>query len=104
MAPAQFDWTMISTVNVRVAGMATAVRVNNTLRVADRGGVVYLQRWAPMNESSTLPVSVPSNTDSLVVSFGSISKRLPIVNGELFFDFITPNPEPELDLDPEPEP
>ena len=101
MAPAQFDWTMISTVNVRVAGMTTAVPVNNTLVVADRGGVVYLQRWAPMNQSSTLPISVPSNTDSLVVSFGSIQKRLPLVNGELFFDYITPNPEPVLILDPE---
>ncbi|MGE4569474.1 MAG: hypothetical protein AB7C90_09890 [Bacteroidales bacterium] len=101
VAPAQFDWSMITTVNLRVVGTATAVPVRNTLSVAHRDGSLYLRRWTLMSESVTLPLSVPVTTDSLVVSFGTIQKRLPIVDGELLFDFITPNPEPELILDPD---
>ncbi len=92
---------MISTVNLRVTGMATAVPVHNTLTVAYRDGTAFYRRWSLMSESVTLPLSVPVTTDSLVVSFGTIQKRLPIVDGELLFDFITPNPEPELILDPD---
>lgn len=54
-----------------------------------------------MSESVTLPLSVPSSTDSLVVSFGTIQKRVPVVGGEVLFNFITPNPEPVLILDPD---
>jgi len=101
IAPPQFDWSMISTVNLRVTGMATAVPVHNTLTVAYRDGTAFYRRWSLMSESVTLPLSVPVTTDSLVVSFGTIHKRLPVEEGEVLFNYITPNPEPVLILDPD---
>lgn len=97
--PASFDWNMIKTVNIQVAGMPTDIPTHNSLKVSDKAGTVYLNKWTLMSDNGTLSVSVPARTDSLVVSYGSISKTLKVDDGPMNFSYVTPRPNPESSID-----
>lgn len=95
VAPADFDWNMIKTVTLQLTGMPTEVPVYNTLKVSDKAGIVYLNKWVLMSENDTLSISIPAKTDTIVVSYGALSKKLKVVDGLMVVDYVTPHPDPE---------
>ena len=92
VAPASFNWSMINEVTVRISGLDTPAAVSGVLKISDASGVVYYQKWVSIAASQNLKVSVPSNLTQLVVSLGSISKTVPIVNGVVSTDYLADKP------------
>jgi hypothetical protein len=101
-APDDFDWSMVRTVVLQVEGMPTDIPVYNTMKVSDKAGNVYLSRRSLMSESFSLQISVPARTDSLIVTYGTVTRRLRL-DDELNFSYVTPRPDPEVNPVVEPE-
>lgn len=98
MAPASFNWSMIREVTVRISGLDTPAAVSGVLKVSDTSGVVYSQKWVSITAYQNFKVAVPSNLTRLVISLGTISKTVPIVDGVVATDYHADMPAvaPEL--------
>lgn len=87
--PQSFDWSMVQSVTVNVTGLNTPVPITNSLQVANESGNFYLRKLALMSDTLSLTISVPKAVSTLVVSYGTISKTLNIVQGTVSFDYLT---------------
>ena len=98
MAPASFNWSMIHEVSIRISGLDTPAAVSGVLQVSDTSGVVYYQKWASITAYQNFKVAVPSSLTQLVISLGTLSKTVPIVNGVVATDYHADMPPlaPEL--------
>ncbi|MGE4569685.1 MAG: hypothetical protein AB7C90_10955 [Bacteroidales bacterium] len=87
MAPASFNWSMIHEVTVRISGLDSPVSVSGVLKVSDTSGVVYYQKWVSIAADQNFTVAVPSSLTQLVISLGTLSKTVPVVNGVVTTDY-----------------
>lgn len=93
LAPASFNWSMIHEVTVRISGLDTPAAVSGVLKVSDASGVVYYQKWVSITAYQNFKVAVPSNLTRLVISLGTISKTVSIVDGMVTTDYLADKPE-----------
>lgn len=87
-APATFNWSTVQKVNFQVAGFSAVSNEKNTLKVTSTDGQkVYFTQFQSMSDNVNTSFSVPRNTTSLLVTFGSIQKTVNIDGGKALFTY-----------------
>ncbi|MBK9292259.1 MAG: hypothetical protein IPM52_11625 [Bacteroidetes bacterium] len=89
----QFDWKTTQNVEVQVQGLQLPVQVQRTIVISDGQQAVFYKGMQAMNANVTYNIVVPAYLRELKVSFGTISKTLPIQNGKVVFNYIPNLPE-----------
>ncbi|HMM11178.1 MAG TPA: hypothetical protein PKE03_03690 [Bacteroidales bacterium] len=90
---ASFDWKTTQNVQVQVQGLQVPVQVMRTIVISDGQQAEFYKGMQAMNANATYDLVVPAYLKELRVSFGTISKTLPIQNGIVVFNYIPNLPE-----------
>ncbi|MFA9213401.1 MAG: hypothetical protein ACEQSR_06090 [Candidatus Methylacidiphilales bacterium] len=83
-----FNWKSTKVIAVNIVAVNAEVNITNTLFVKTENGNILFTKLHKMNESYTGNITVPSKTDKVIISFGSIVKTVSINNGSALINFI----------------
>ncbi|MCE1201304.1 MAG: hypothetical protein LWX09_04295 [Bacteroidia bacterium] len=90
---ANFDWKTTQNVSVLIQGLQVPVSVSRTVYIASPEGQEFYKGMQAINANMTYNLVVPAYLREVKVSFGTISKTLPIRNGIVAFDYIPDLPQ-----------
>jgi hypothetical protein len=91
-APVPFNWNTYRSVNVNIAALATNSTVAEKLEVYTEAGLPLVALHTLLSQPHQLRLMIPSATQKLRITCGTIDKTIGIENGQVFFDYITPIP------------
>lgn len=83
-----FGWTTTNEITLHITPLTQASNINNTLLIKTENGEVLLSKNQNMAEAFTGKILVPSTETKLVVSYGSITKTVTIINNQITFNYI----------------
>ncbi|MCK6610977.1 MAG: hypothetical protein L6Q78_08040 [Bacteroidia bacterium] len=84
-----FSWQTTRSVKLAITGTITPNPVRATLLITNKQGDTLRRENRLMDENVELMLQVPTTTDSLIVSFGSIQKTYK-VQSEILANYILP--------------
>lgn len=88
-----FDWKTTQNVKVQVQGLQVPVQVMRTIIISDAGQTTFYKGMQAMNANAEYNLVLPAYLKEIKISFGTISKTLPIQNGSVVFNYIPNLPE-----------
>jgi len=86
-----FNWKLTNEITLDVIAFPAPVKIENTLTVKTESGEVVFKKLQQMNQPFTGKVLLPSKETKLIISFGSISKTVDIINNRVEFDYLIEN-------------
>lgn len=87
-----FNWKNDRMVSLSVQPLQMTDSIFNTLRIKIDGNPTAIYSvLTSMNQAHKASFKVPSHVQEVTISFGSISKLVPITNNNLAFDFYPEN-------------
>ncbi len=88
-----FDWKTTQNVRVQVQGLQVPVQVMRTITISDAGQTIFYKGIQAMNANAEYNLVLPAYLKEIRISFGTISKTMPIQNGSVVFNYIPNLPE-----------
>ncbi|MCD6661336.1 MAG: hypothetical protein LT105_14335 [Lentimicrobium sp.] len=83
-----FSWNTAATVKLKIQGLPTIIPIRSSLKISLPDGSVVFNRMHLMSENLTINLTIPSNFNTLILSFGDLKEELKVNNGEANFSFI----------------
>jgi hypothetical protein len=77
-----FNWKLTNEITLNVIAFPATVKIENTLTVKTESGEVVFKKLQQMNQPFTGKILLPSKESKLIISFGSISKTVDIINNQ----------------------
>ncbi len=82
-----FKWKNTKVVSLNVIAANLPTEITNTLIVKSENGDVLFRKVQNMNEAYIGNLTVPSKTEKVIISYGTIVKTLSIANGNLVMNY-----------------
>jgi hypothetical protein len=87
-ADPSFNWKNTKVVSLNVIAANLPTEITNTLIVKSESGDVLFRKVQNMNETYVGNLTVPSKTEKLIISYGTIVKTLNIANGNVVMNYL----------------
>jgi hypothetical protein len=86
-----FNWNTSELVKVNVSGLNTLTKITNTMIISSEDQkTVYYTANIEMSNTFVAELTLPKNVKNVKVSYGSISKVVPIQGNTANFNYLTP--------------
>ncbi len=82
-----FNWKSTKVISLNVIAADPAIEISNTLFVKTENGEVLLSKLQKMNEAYIGKLTVPSKTEKVIISYGSIVKTISVTNGNVVMNY-----------------
>jgi hypothetical protein len=94
--PGDFNWSTSTKVEVSITGLPTVIEIKNTLKITLAEGTTLYSALHNMSENVKISLTVPNETNSVVIIYGATHQNIPIVNKKAEFSFIPVVEDTEL--------
>lgn len=86
--PGDFNWSTSKKVEVSITGLPTVIEIKNTLKVTLADGTTLYSALHKMSDNIKINLTVPNETNTIVIIYGATQQSIPIVDNKAEFSFI----------------